>query len=148
MRRTRTLAVGLLALAIAGGTAATAVAGCLGDPLTATLSGSAETPAGDPDGTGKVRVTSDLQEGLICWSITFKGISKPTGAHIHKAAAGSAGPVVIPISTPSDKGAAKGCTAAGRALIKDIVANPDQYYLNIHTADFPAGAIRGQLAKA
>lgn len=149
MRLTKTLAVGVLSLGLVGGLAGAAAAGCFTNPVSAALTGAAEAPStGDPDGAGKVTITSDVQDGLICWSMTFKGIAKPTGAHIHKGAAGAAGPVVVPIPTPSEKGATKGCTAVGRALIRDIVANPGAYYVNVHTAEFPGGAIRGQLAKS
>jgi hypothetical protein len=148
MRFSKTLGVCVATLAIAGGLAGTAAAGCLGNPLTASLTGAAETPAGDPAGAGKVTITFDPQDGLVCWSLTVHGTAKtPVAAHIHKGAAGTAGPVVVPIGTPAN-GATKGCTAASRALIKDIIANPASYYVNVHTGDFPAGAVRGQLAKA
>jgi hypothetical protein len=32
-------------------------------------------------------------------------------------------------------------------LIKAIRQNPSAYYVNVHNADFPAGAVRGQLSK-
>ena len=53
----RKLSIGVLTLAAAG---------CTTNPLTATLSGAAETPAGDPAGTGKAKITFDLSEGLVC----------------------------------------------------------------------------------
>jgi hypothetical protein len=147
MSLTRTLSIGVLTLAVAGALAGVAAAGCTTNPLTATLSGAAETPAGDPAGSGTAKITFDVSEGLVCWSVIVKGTATPVAAHIHKAAAGAAGPVVVPIGTPA-KGATKGCAAAGRALIKDIIANPSQYYVNVHTGAFPAGAVRGQLAAA
>lgn len=144
MRITRKLSIGVLALAAAGALAGTAAAGCLTNPLTTTLSGATETPTGDPAGSGKAKVTFDISEGLVCWSLTVKGTATPVAAHIHKAPVGTAGPVIVPLGTPA-KGATKGCTAASRALIKDIIANPSQYYVNVHTGAFPAGAVRGQL---
>lgn len=149
MRITKTLSIGVLTLAATGALAGTAVAGTAVAnhakyPLTATLTGAAETPVGDPAGSGKARIFFDISEGLVCWSVNVKGTAAPVAAHIHKAAAGSAGPVVVPIGTPA-KGASKGCSAASRALIKDMIANPSQYYVNVHTGAFPAGAVRGQL---
>ena len=147
MRITKTLSIGVLTLALAGALAGVAAAGCNTNPLTATLTGAAETPVGDPAGSGKARIFFDISEGLVCWSVNVKGTAAPVAAHIHKGAAGTAGPVVVPIGTPA-QGASKGCTGAARSLIRDMIKNPSEYYVNVHTGAFPAGAVRGQLAAA
>jgi hypothetical protein len=32
-------------------------------------------------------------------------------------------------------------------VVTDLLANPAGYYVNVHNAEFRAGAIRGQLSK-
>ena len=38
------------------------------------------------------------------------------------------------------------CVTADGALINRIIADPASFYVNVHTAEFPAGAVRGQVA--
>jgi hypothetical protein len=111
---------------------------------TVNLTGAAESPPGPSSGTGKARIFYDMKEGLVCWALTVKGISPAIAAHIHKAPAGTSGPIVVPLSAPTS-GGSKGCVGTSRSLIRDILANKSQYYVNVHTKEFPGGAIRAQL---
>lgn len=118
-----------------------------GRPLNASLSGEGEVPnPGDPDGYGTAFITFNQGQGEVCWELDVADIASATGAHIHRGSAGVAGPVVIPLSAPAS-GSSSGCTSADPALIKEIRQNPSGFYVNVHNADFPAGAIRGQLSK-
>jgi hypothetical protein len=135
--------------------AAAAVANDLGRELgtgfTAKLSGGVEVPAGDPNATGTALFRLSPSEGLVCFHVVVNGEAQPIVAmHIHQAPAGTAGPVVVPLITPTANGSAqesKGCVAADPSLIRQIIASPAQFYVNVHTKTFPAGAARGQLAK-
>jgi hypothetical protein len=119
-------------------------------PFISTMNGSNETPAaGDPDGSGAATVSfAKLESGAyeVCWDMSYTGISAPVMAHIHAGAAGVAGPVVIDFGLPTPD-AFSGCTDATAAVVDPILANPAAFYTNVHTGDFSAGAIRGQLAK-
>lgn len=118
-----------------------------GRPLAATLTGAAELPGpGDADGTGTATIRLNPGQGKVCFVLTASNITLPAiGAHIHVAPAGTAGPIVVTLSPPDATGVSGGCVSASRATIKAILQNPSGYYVNIHTSDFPAGAIRGQL---
>jgi CHRD domain len=139
-----TLVLGMLLALVLG---SQALAG--GRPLTTTLTGAAEVPGpGDPDGTGTATITVNLGQEEVCWEINAAGIVLPAAAaHIHVGAAGEAGPVVVPLSAPDAMGFSSGCATVDRDLAKAILKNPEDYYVNVHTSEFPAGAIRGQLSK-
>lgn len=113
----------------------------------ANLSGAEEVPdPGDPDGTGNVTVTFNDATGEVCWDINVSNITLPSvGAHIHEGAQNVAGPVVVPFSAPDTNGAASGCTTPDAALTDRIMGNPQNFYVNVHTSEYPAGAVRGQL---
>lgn len=117
------------------------------DRITVTLTGAAERPGpGDPDGTGTASFTFNRGLGEVCWDIEVSGITLPAiAAHIHIAPVTDPGPVVIPLSAPDATGSASGCVIADRALVKAITKDPGAYYVNVHTTDFPAGALRAQL---
>jgi CHRD domain len=124
--------------------AGSALAG--GRPLDATLTGAAEVPGpADPDGSGTAHLTLNQGRGTVCYRLTFTGLSTPTAAHIHAGPVGVAGPIVVPLPITQST---KGCvTGVSRSLVKAIRKHPSAYYVNIHTAEYPAGAIRGQLHK-
>jgi CHRD domain len=111
--------------------------------VSAKLTGRTEVPKGDPDGKGLAVLHLNATKATACWD--FKGIAKigrPTAAHIHKAPVGKAGPVVVPFGTTYK---AKGCVKAAKKVIVAIETRPNSYYVNIHNAEYPSGAIRGQL---
>jgi hypothetical protein len=121
--------------------------------LQATLSGANEVNAqgdpdqGDPDGSGTAQITPKVSKKKVCFDITVSDIALPaTMAHIHKAPAGQNGPIVVILRAPDENGLSSGCTKAKSALIRDIKANPSDYYVNVHNSDFTGGALRGQLS--
>jgi hypothetical protein len=115
----------------------------------ALLSGGTEVPGpGDPDGFGYSLVTLDAERGEVCAAIFAAHIGTATAAHIHRAPAGGEGPVVVEFTAlPTEEDPiASGCTTGvERDLIERIMANPANYYVNVHNAEFAKGAIRGQL---
>jgi len=136
-----TAALGLLAALALSGTALAAET-----ILTADLAGSAET---DEDGTGSALITLDPDAGTACWELTVEGIEPATQSHIHVGAEGVSGDVVVPLDVDGFEGSSEGCVEAQDAdLLQTIIDDQSGYYVNVHTADFPAGAIRGQLVGA
>jgi len=145
------LVVGTLALALVLGPAGAARidgADHGGRPFTVALTGAAERPGpGDPDGSGLARITLNLGQQEVCFHIVVEDIALPaTGAHIHVAPVTDPGPIVVPLTAPGATGESSGCVEnVDRDLIRAILRDPENYYVNVHTADFPAGAVRGQL---
>lgn len=148
MRRPRPVALAVTALA--AGTLVTALATPAGAHsndrrLNATLTGAAEVPGpGDPNGRGRafLRVGSNY----VCFDLTVRRIGAAEAAHIHEERRGKAGPVVVTLAAPSD-GSSSGCARVTRRLARDIADDPADYYVNVHNARYPAGAVRGQLSR-
>ncbi|MBV9194521.1 MAG: CHRD domain-containing protein [Solirubrobacterales bacterium] len=108
------------------------------------LTGKAETPPGPPNGAGSAVIA--LHSSLkVCWRFShLHGFTDATFAHIHRGGAGTGGPIVIPLST-TGKLQHKGCVPTSAAMIKAIEHDPTRYYVNIHSKQYPAGAVRAQL---
>lgn len=134
-------------MALAASLVAVSLASAGGRPLSAELTGAAEVPGpGDPDGTGHASVTVNPGKSEVCYELHVANIDPATAAHIHVGAAGEAGPVVVGLAAPTN-GMSSGCATVDRELALAILKHPDQYYVNVHNASFPAGAVRGQLSK-
>jgi hypothetical protein len=59
------------------------------------------------------------------------------------------GDIVVTLTAPDANGRSDGCTTVNDvALLRELVAHPEAFYVNVHTASFPSGAVRGQLAPA
>ena len=120
-----------------------------GRKLTTTLTGAAEVPGpGDPNGAGLFEGRVNPGQGRICYSLSAGNIGDATAAHIHLGAAGVAGDPVLTLDTPDgDDEDSEECQDIDRSLAQALIRDPADYYVNIHTGDFPDGAIRGQLSR-
>ena len=118
-----------------------------GQALTTNLSGASEVPGpGDPDGAGTATIRLRLGEGRLCFQLSATNITLPAAAaHVHQGATGVAGSIVVTLKPPAANGTASGCVAVPRTLVAQILGGSSGYYVNVHTSDFPNGAIRGQL---
>jgi hypothetical protein len=111
--------------------------------LTATLTGAQETPPNPSAATGTATVNVDKTAKTFTASITTTGISG-TGAHIHAGMPGVAGPILFPF-TESPAGSGKWATNATLDDTQLQAMLAGNYYVNVHSATYPAGEIRGQL---
>jgi hypothetical protein len=129
----------LAALVLATGAMASSTKG---NSLHATLLGKSETPKGDPDGRGTAEVKITGRQ--VCWEIKVSRVQTIVAAHIHKGRLGVAGPVIVPFGKVFK---AKGCTTTTAAIAAAIQKSPSAYYVNVHNAKYPGGALRGQLRR-
>jgi hypothetical protein len=117
-----------------------------GRPFRLQMTGAAEVPGpGDPDGTGTAVLRVNAGQGRVCYELTVQNIEPATAAHIHRTPP-DPGPVVVPLDPPTD-GSSSGCATVNRALAQEIVRNPTVFYVNVHNAPFPGGAVRANLSR-
>lgn len=119
-------------------------------PMTTETFSSPSPYTGDPDGTGAAWLTINVGQQEVCWKLSVTNVAPlpARAAHIHKAAAGASGPIVVGLSAPDATGTSAGCASGlDRAVLRDMLHNPTNYYVNVHTAEFPRGAVRGQLGE-
>jgi CHRD domain/IPT/TIG domain len=115
------------------------------DLFRATLNGANERPtANTSTGTGTATLTLNKETKIFTLNVTYTGLTgAATNGHIHKAAADLAGPAVFPFTAPFTSPINYTSAALTQAQIDDLHASLN--YVNIHTAQFPGGEIRGQL---
>ena len=124
--------------------AMTAVSGpVFADKLKATLNGKSEVPPTSSAGTGTAEFDYDPATRTIGWELTFAGLSgPPVSAHVQgPAVPGKTGTVVFELG-PS--------MLSGKTVLNDVQAADllaGKFYINIRTARFPGGEIRGQIMK-
>jgi hypothetical protein len=118
--------------------------------LTATLSGAHELNEkavrnqGDPKGEGAFTGQIAPGKGQLCYTLSWSKIGKPSMAHIHSGSVGDSGPVFIPLP---DLASGQHCIAVEKDKLASLIARPAAFYVNVHNAAYPSGAIRGQLEK-
>ncbi|MES2297211.1 MAG: CHRD domain-containing protein [Pseudomonadota bacterium] len=113
------------------------------EQYSATLSGANETPPNGSAANGTGKLSFDPATKMMSASITTSGIAG-TMAHIHEGAPGVAGAVVFPMS---EQYAGNGVWSGQATLNDDQIAvlRAGNYYFNVHSANYPAGEIRGQI---
>ncbi|MGW7414800.1 CHRD domain-containing protein [Streptomyces sp. NPDC054863] len=142
----------------------------------ASLNGANEVPTpggpavGDRDGVALefVKVRGDV----VSFAVKWRGIDRPSALHIHRGDRGVNGGIKVDFTEQLGRGGsghggsghggsgrgasgrgASGGTASGSVRVKDravleaLKANPTSFYANLHTRQFPGGAVRGQLHK-
>ena len=147
-------------IALAAGTASVLTAAALvasapaaTTKLTATMNGAQEVPSkGDRNGSGRATITFGTSKG-VCYRFTLRNVErKIDAAHIHAGKRGKAGAIVIGLFTSPKtvkRGKISGCTKGASADdVRDVLAQPGDFYVNLHTKTFPSGSVRGQLRKA
>lgn len=149
------VAAAALVLALAGSAVAAG-----GRTFHLQLSGAAEPLGGDDDATGIATISINAGLSTLCYSLSWQGVGGESeaadevwGGHIHNAPAGVNGGIFIHLfGAPHEAATAypgtfevSNCMTVDRSLLVAVLAHPDQYYLNIHNDEFPAGVIRSQL---
>lgn len=109
----------------------------------AKLSGAAEVPPTNTNGSGTLQATLDEGSRMLRWTMSYSGLSGPaTAAHFHgPALAGGNAGVAVPIPSPASPNEGRATLTAEQ--MKDLMDG--KWYVNVHTAANPAGEIRGQL---
>ena len=118
-------------------------------PITPTRGGlrltAALNPVSGASGSGSAVVRIDVRRARLCYRLTTSGLTA-TAAHIHEHV--GSGPVVVPLATPNENGGSQGCTdEVDPALLRRIANDPSHFYVNVHTAALPRGAIQGDLTR-
>ena len=116
---------------------------------------------GDPDGTASGTITFDPDAasspvyGEISWNVSYSNIDGSlNGFHIHTGTFGTEGGIIIGLGTQTSGGAgtlihtyrdSNWNMEWDKDEINQSLANPEGFYLNIHSTSFPDGAVRAQL---
>ena len=149
----RRVALCVLVLSSAAMVAAASPAAADDARIIAFMTGAAERPGpGDPDAVGRAYITINDAANQLCLTLQWTRVDGTlSGLHIHIAPPTTSGPIVVPFPNPpsASSGVYRRCVTVGNeALLDNIAANPQQYYINLHsTPRYPGGAIRGQLQR-
>jgi hypothetical protein len=104
---------------------------------------------GDPDAFGLAAITFPTATG-ICVTLQVDNLLGATSAHIHPGRETFVGAPIFTLVAPAapsagNPGASVTCGVPPAGLPAALRANPANFYINVHNATYPLGAIRGQL---
>ena len=114
-------------------------------PMQVQMTGAQEVPPVSASGSGTGTITVGEDKSVTA-KITTKGVAG-VAAHIHEAAAGTNGPVIVPMEKTADnEWSSKGGAKLTDAQFESYKAG--RLYFNVHTAQNKGGEIRGQIQPA
>ena len=114
--------------------------------LIASLEGRNEVTAGAPQ--GQALALFGLHDDTLTYAISWRGLGTPIEADIHAGARGVDGPVVVPLFTtprPAGDFTSGSVTVSDPNVLNALRSDPSSFYADLHTNDFPDGAVRAQL---
>ena len=100
---------------------------------------------GDPDGQGKAVLDANPGRDELCLTLVTSGLDPVTAVHLHAGSVDAGGPIVATFKPNAEMSA--GCASVADDLIRKIRKDPGAYYVDVHTSQFPEGALRGQLTE-
>lgn len=149
----RSSIIAIILLSLAAGVAASN-----SNRLRADMRGTNEVAAVvDLDSRGKASVRIDVDDGEVCFEVSFDRGGTANRGHIHVGPAGVNGDIVVTFfelrEVPADprndqlerRQRLSDCVDADPTILAAIKANPSGYYVNLHNSRFPGGFVRGQL---
>ena len=109
------------------------------------------TDQGDPDGSGQTYLSLSADPALessLCWITEVEGVAGVvTGAHLHAGEAGTNGAIVATLEPLASDGMGVVCVPHDDlAAIQAVIDHPTAFYIDVHTSEFPDGALRGQVS--
>jgi hypothetical protein len=115
-----------------------------GESVRANMSGDQVAPGpGAPNAFGTANLFVDMRYGILCYRMGYDGTSRALAAHIHAGGPGQSGRPVVDLHPESNGD--EGCVGADPTALRNLREHPEAFFLQLHTAEYPDGAIRGQL---
>jgi len=112
--------------------------------FTAVLNGTSEVPPNTSPAVGTATLTYNRDTRIFNLVVEYTTIT-PVAGHIHKGEVGVAGNVLFPFEEPLTSPI--NYTSPVLTEVQEAELYAGQYYVNLHTAQYQAGEIRGQLLK-
>lgn len=100
---------------------------------------------GAKTGSATGKLVLDTKKDTMCYSVSTMGLTGINAAHIHTGSMGVDGGVAIGLNPAKFNAKKATCVKVAAKILSAIAMNPSMYYLNVHTAKYPEGAVRGQL---
>ncbi len=118
--------------------------------LVVSANGANEKPNnGAKTGSASGTFTLNTAKNTICFTnMKTTGLTHVIEAHIHLGASGIDGSIFVTLNISNFNQVRQTCIKVAHPVLVDIAKHPGDYYLNVHTRDFPGGAVRGQLKRS